>query len=188
MKHILFAFILLLFGTAVIAQSDFRQSPIKHTDFKLTGGTTFAAGSGFYGNSLFLAPSLSRTITRKFSLQAGTVFQTYHLFSSSNNELKAFFPAYSLSFFGMGTLQMTEKISVYGGILHTRPFSEKQGDDRFSPGNTFFGGIDYRINSKSTIGLRFAYSKDQTYLLHSPSSFGQSTSLLFPENNFPFGF
>lgn len=159
-----------------------------NTNFSLDAGTAFTAGSGYSGNSLFIRPTLTKSMSRNFSLHAGTMFQSYQLFTQKNSELNTYFPAYSLSFFGMGSVDLNEKITLYGGYMYSKPFTGKSGNEYFSPGNTFFGGIDYRVSNSSTLGIRVAYSKNEYSLFNYPSMFRNGPSGYFPDNGFLFGY
>lgn len=188
MNHLLSILILFLAVLTCQGQYDSGLSLKNNSDFTLEAGSSFTAGSGFSGSSLFIRPALSKPITRRFSIQAGTMFQSYHLFSAQNSELSSMFPAYSLSLFGMGSFELNDKITVYGGYMHTKPVFSKSGKDLFAPGNTFFGGIDYRMNNNNTLGIRVAYSKDNNSLFQYPSMFRQGSTDYFPGNSFLYGY
>jgi hypothetical protein len=167
------------------AQIDDESQQLFHTRFGLNAGTSFFAGSGFSGTSLFLQPSLSRPLTKRFSLEAGTVFQSHTLFAGKNNEFLSFSPASSVSFYALGALDMSEKITLYGGFLYTEPLLTGSESVIFKPGKAFFGGIDYKINNHSTVGIRVSYSRDNFPYLFSPSPFSdRQAGFMYPSNNF----
>jgi len=182
MKTFLLALICSMSVILSQAQSDYEPHQQGKTRFGLNAGTSFFAGSGFSGTSLFLQPSLTRPLTKRFSLQAGTVFQSHTLFAGKNNEYLSFAPPASVSFYAMGALDMSEKITLYGGFLYTEPLLTGSESSFFKPGKAFFGGIDYKVTNNSTLGIRVAYSRDNFPYLYSPSPFSESR-FLYPANN-----
>jgi hypothetical protein len=156
--------------------------------FGLTAGTAFTGGNMFSGNSLFIQPSVIKPISSKFSLQAGTLFQTYTMFSAPKSENLNFGTSAFMSFYGMSAYKLNERITLYGGFMHTRSVLTSSDGSKFS-GNTFFGGADYKLSNNSSIGIRFAYSKDSNPFLMFPSTNQSCLMPLFPGNNsFPLGF
>jgi len=189
MKNLLAFLCLICISLFSSAQENIEQETNTAPVFGLTAGTTFTGGNMFSGNSLFIQPSVIKPISSKFSLQAGTLFQTYTMFSAPKSENLTFGPSAFMSFYGMGAYKLNERTTLYGGFMHTRSiFSNQDASSKYS-GNTFFGGADYKLTNNSSIGIRFAYSKDSNPFLMFPSSNQSCYMPLFPgNNNFPLGF
>ncbi len=184
-KHVSLFIICALFVLQSMGQlnenAPFLNEPI---ETGISAGTFLTGSSDFSAQSFFIQPYISKKFTRRFSIQTGTIFQTYSLFSKHNSEMAAFSPASSLALFVSGSYDVSNKLTLYGGFLHAEPISFS-GNTNFNSGNAFFGGFDYKIGKNSYIGARFLYSKDMSPLLHSPSynHYGCSSPFYMPGND-----
>jgi hypothetical protein len=163
------------------SQNNADNQPLQDWKFNLGAGFDFAAGKDFTGNTLFITPTLSKQFSNKLTIYAGTLFQSYSFLSTGKHESGLYMPLQTLSVFGAAAFQVNEKVTIYGGLIHSEPVSIKQGQLMNKSGDAIFGGIDYSISRNSKIGLRFMYGSDYFPLYSYPATFRNDQSgFLFP--------
>jgi len=177
MKRIGIIIFFALITNLLVAQNDTSFNANEPMKFQLSSGLMFAGGHGFSGNSLWMSPSLTKDLSKKFSLQVGTLFQSTTLFSAPDNEMfstgSTFF---NLSYYGSLLYRLNEDVIIHGGLLYSQAVLSKNNPSVFGSGLTFYGGVDFRVSKKSTIGISVAYSKDDYPFICRPSPYSVNDS------------
>jgi len=185
-KRFLFSafFVLMLhFSTPVNAQqgsgsSLFREYPVSGNtpQFGLQAGTMFT--TGFRGASMFtqsMAPSMNWDISRRFSLEMGTILSTSTMHGSN-----AFFPftphmaggesmdvlkgnrLFSSTFYASGAYQVNPRLTLVGSTwMDYNNFPEMGMNPQaltMNPRGAMFG-FDYRITENFSFGAEVNFSK-----------------------------
>lgn len=160
-----FILISFLFVMSVVAQ----ENPLplnRQSSFRLNAGTTFFGSNQLSGNSVFLNPEFKQPLTERISIHAGVLFSNVQFFQ--NNYSNIIKPQSSLSLYAAGSFKVNDRWTLYGGLMHSKPFVLTYSDKLLNTSTVFFGGFDYKINDSNSIGIMLMYSKDPYPLLFSP--------------------
>jgi hypothetical protein len=165
LKATFFIYISLFFLLFVSAQ----EKPLslnRQSSFHLNAGTTFFGSNQMSGNLLFLNPEFKQPLTERLSIHAGVLFSTVQFFQDkSSNSINSYS---SVSLYAAGSYKVNDTWTLYGGLMHAKPFAFSQSENLLNTSTVFFGGFDYKLNDSNSIGIMLMYSKDPYPLLLSP--------------------
>lgn len=172
MKSFISAIIIFsLSALSTFAQND--SAPlINHTSFQLNAGTMAFGNNQSAAGIFFLNPTVRQPLTERLSVHAGAVYSSGQLFQISNSN--TYKPFSSLTLYAAGSFQVNEQWTLYGGAMHGKPLSLSNAEFTTSASTVLFGGFDYHLNEKNTIGIRLLYSKEPYLLFFSPSGLHSS--------------